>query len=157
MSLLNVNLTDNLAYYGFDVVTLAPMEAEFLFALNAKAPLTASYDDLSKAIWGKRLPDGTLRMLASTAARLRVKIAPWDYAILCHSRIGYRLIHDPAHAGIRSWRGDEELLLCKLAAEGMSAAEMVAHLPRHDVKAIRGKLCRLKRGSGMKRILARAA
>jgi hypothetical protein len=94
IALLEVILADNQARYGFDVVTLAPMEAEFLFALNAKAPLTASYDDLSQAIWGKRPPEGTLRMLASTAARLRIRIAAWDFAILCQSRIGYRLIRD---------------------------------------------------------------
>jgi hypothetical protein len=150
IALLEVILADNQARYGFDVVTLAPMEAEFLFALNAKAPLTASYDDLSQAIWGKRPPEGTLRMLASTAARLRIRIAPWDFAILCQSRIGYRLIHAPAHAGIRSWREDEELLLREMAADGMPAHDMVAHLPRHDVKAIRGKLCRMRKAAAIR-------
>lgn len=157
MTLLDVSLPGNLVRYGFEETALEPTETEFLFTLNAVAPLTVPYHALSFAIWGKQVPSNALRMLASTAARLRVKLAPWGFAILCQSRIGYRLIHDPAHAGMRSWRGDEELLLCKLDAQGMRAAEMVAYLPRHDAKAIRGKLCRLKRASGGLLAIRRAA
>jgi hypothetical protein len=148
IALLEVKLADNQARYGFDVVTLNHIEAEFLYGLHKLAPNTATYDALCHAIWGKRhRPAGWLRQLATTAAALRVKIAPWGFAILCHSRIGYRLIHEPMHAGAKSWRGDEELLLCKLAADGMSAQDMVAHLPRHNAKAIRGKLWRMRKAA----------
>lgn len=148
IALLEVILADNQARYGFDVVTLSHIEAEFLYALSKPAPNTATYDALCHAIWGKHhRPAGWLRQLASTAAALRVKIAPWGFAILCHCRIGYRLIHEPLHAGGRSWREDEELLLREMAAEGVPAHDMAAHLPRHNVKAIRGKLCRMRKAA----------
>jgi hypothetical protein len=145
IAMLEVKLADNQALYGFDAVALKHTEAEFLFALRQPAPNTVTYDALCRAIWGKYPPAGWLRQLASTAAALRVKLAPWGFAILCHSRIGYRLIHEPVHAGVRSWRRDEELLLRKLVAEGMRASDMVAYLPRHDAQAIRQKLVRLRR------------
>lgn len=149
MTLLDVNLPGNLVYYGFDVAVLAPLETEMLFALNAGAPLTVSYGDLAQAVWGKRAPSCWLRELAGTAARLRVKLAPWDFAILCQSRIGYRLIHDPVHSGSRFWRGDEEALLCQLHAEGAARDEIARRIPRHCRRAIRNKLVRLKRAGKM--------
>jgi hypothetical protein len=147
---LEVNLVANLVYWGNDVVTLGFIEAELLHTLNASAPDTADYDAIRRAIWGRGvLPANWERDLASAAARLRVKIAPWGFAILCQSRIGYRLVQNPVMAGRRGWRGDEELLLCKLVAEGLKPTAIAARLPRHSVNSVKQKLVRLKRASGV--------
>jgi hypothetical protein len=150
---LEVNLVANLVYWGNDVLTLGFIEAELLHVLNAGAPQTVAYETIRRAIWGRGLlPANWERDLASAAARLRVKIAPWDFAILCQSRIGYRLIHNPVMAGRRGWRGDEELLLCKLAAEGLKPTAIAARLPRHTAYSVKQKLVRLKRAGGLERL-----
>lgn len=149
---LEVDLASNLARYGGDAVTLAPMEAEFLYAVNEAAPDTAAYETLRHAIWGRRAaPASWLRDLAAAAARVRARIAPWDFAILCQSRIGYRLVRNPVLAGGRLWRGDEELLLAALEAAGMTLHEMAAHLPRHSPRCIGQKLRRMKRAEERRR------